>query len=145
MAKRLYGIRGAVCCGNTADEIQHAVSDMCSRLFCENGLQGEDFVSLHFTMTGDLDALIQQQPSVAVLAEISLRLQHFSVVQRLQCRVACPAPFAFWLPPTWKKGASLFMYILAGQRCFVPILSKLVLLPIRFHNEFTFPKKGLAG
>lgn len=57
MAKRLYGIRGAVCCGNTADEIQNAVSDMCSRLFCENGLQGEDFVSLHFTMTGDLDAL----------------------------------------------------------------------------------------
>ena len=57
MAKRLFGIRAAVCCGNTADETQNAVSDMCSRLFCENGLQGDDFVSLHFTMTGDLDAL----------------------------------------------------------------------------------------
>lgn len=57
MARRLYGIRGAVCCGNSADEIQAAVSEMCSRLFSENGLQKDDFVSLHFTMTGDLDAL----------------------------------------------------------------------------------------
>lgn len=53
----MYGIRGAVCCGNTAEEIQSAVSEMCSRLFRGNGLQGDDFVSLHFTMTGDLDAL----------------------------------------------------------------------------------------
>ena len=57
MARRLYGIRGAVCCGNTAEEIQSAVSEMCSRLFSGNGLQGDDLVSLHFTMTGDLDAL----------------------------------------------------------------------------------------
>ena len=57
MAQRLYGIRGAVCCGNTADEIQAAVSEMCSRLFKENGLKEDDFVSLHFTMTADLDAL----------------------------------------------------------------------------------------
>lgn len=57
MARRLYGIRGAVCCENTAEEIQSAVSEMCSRLFSENGLQGDDFVSLHFTMTSDLDAL----------------------------------------------------------------------------------------
>lgn len=57
MARRLYGIRGAVCCGNTAEEIQSAVSEMCSRLFSGNCLQGDDLVSLHFTMTGDLDAL----------------------------------------------------------------------------------------
>ena len=57
MARRLYGIRGAVCCGNAAEEIQSAVSEMCSRLFRGNGLQGDDLVSLHFTMTGDLDAL----------------------------------------------------------------------------------------
>lgn len=57
MAQRLCGIRGAVCCGNTADEIQAAVAEMCSRLFAGNNLKAEDFVSLHFTMTGDLDAL----------------------------------------------------------------------------------------
>lgn len=57
MARRLYGIRGAVCCGNTASEIQSAVADMCARLFSANKLTSDDFVSLHFTMTGDLDAL----------------------------------------------------------------------------------------
>lgn len=57
MARRLYGIRGAVCCGNTAEGIQEAVAEMCSRIFSANRLTADDIVSLHFTMTGDLDAL----------------------------------------------------------------------------------------
>ncbi|MBO5137287.1 MAG: chorismate mutase [Spirochaetaceae bacterium] len=57
MSSRLFGIRGAVCCGNTVDEIQNAVEMMCSSLFSANEINAEDIVSIQFTITPDLDAM----------------------------------------------------------------------------------------
>lgn len=57
MQKRLYSIRGASCAENTAESITAAVQEMCSRLFKENGISGNDIVNIIFSMTEDLDAL----------------------------------------------------------------------------------------
>lgn len=55
--KRLYGIRGAITCENTKDSISEKTLEMCSLIFSENGLKPEDFVSMHFTLTKDLDEM----------------------------------------------------------------------------------------
>ena len=55
--KRLYGIRGAITCENTKDSISEKTLEMCSQLFSKNGLKPEDFVSMHFTLTKDLDEM----------------------------------------------------------------------------------------
>lgn len=57
MTKRLYGIRGAVCCGNTEQEILDGVEKMCWSVLQDNNLTAEDIVSIQFTVTSDLDAL----------------------------------------------------------------------------------------
>ncbi|AEE16793.1 chorismate mutase [Treponema brennaborense DSM 12168] len=57
MDKRLFGIRGAVCCENSEIEIERAVSSLCAAVFAENKLTEDDFVSIQFTVTPDLDAL----------------------------------------------------------------------------------------
>ncbi|MGN0728223.1 chorismate mutase [Treponema sp.] len=57
MEKRIYGIRGAVCAENTPESIQKNVAEMCRALFCGNNLKSEDIVSVHFTMTPDLDCM----------------------------------------------------------------------------------------
>ncbi len=54
---RLYGLRGAVCAENTAEDITKNVGSMCEELFKRNGLNPTDIVSIQFTMTGDLTAL----------------------------------------------------------------------------------------
>lgn len=55
--KRLYGIRGAVCTENTPDELRQAVCTLVRGLFEKNNIVEEDIVSLHFTLTHDLDCL----------------------------------------------------------------------------------------
>lgn len=55
--KRLYGIRGAITCENTKNSISEKTLEMCSQLFSKNGLKPEDFVSMHFTLTKDLDEM----------------------------------------------------------------------------------------
>ena len=57
MSKRLYGIRGAVCCGNTEQEILDGVEQMCWNVLQDNKLEAQDIVSIQFTVTQDLDAL----------------------------------------------------------------------------------------
>lgn len=57
MSKRLYGIRGAVCCTNTEEGILQAVEKMCSAAISSNKLTSDDIVSIQFTVTNDLDAL----------------------------------------------------------------------------------------
>ncbi len=54
---RLYGIRGAVCCENTVEDIKINVGEMCGKIFSENGLKSENIVSVQFTVTPDLTAL----------------------------------------------------------------------------------------
>ncbi len=57
MEKRLFGLRGASGAENTKASIQNGVTDMCRRLFEQNGLEPQDIVSIHFTLTKDLTAL----------------------------------------------------------------------------------------
>ena len=53
--KRLYSIRGAVCAENTKESISLATVKMCSQIFEKNNVIAEDIVSMHFTLTRDLD------------------------------------------------------------------------------------------
>lgn len=55
--KRLAGIRGAVCAENTRESILRATEKMCAALFSENALSADDIVSVHFTVTRDLDEM----------------------------------------------------------------------------------------
>lgn len=55
--KRLYCIRGAVCCENTKDSIQENVGLLCAKVFRENMISAESLVNIQFTVTPDLDAL----------------------------------------------------------------------------------------
>lgn len=55
--KRLYALRGAVRCLNTAADIGEQVAALYDALLEANGLREEDIVSLTFSVTGDLDAL----------------------------------------------------------------------------------------
>ncbi|MDE7141160.1 MAG: chorismate mutase [Treponemataceae bacterium] len=57
MEKRLYGLRGATGAANTKESVQDSVTEMCRRLFAENGIAPQDIVSVHFTQTKDLTAL----------------------------------------------------------------------------------------
>ena len=57
---RLFSIRGAVCCENTAESIKENVELLCKKIFSENSIDSSnsaDIVNLQFTMTPDLDAL----------------------------------------------------------------------------------------
>ncbi|MBO4385997.1 MAG: chorismate mutase [Treponema sp.] len=55
--KRLYCIRGAVCCENTKESIQENVGFLCSKVFAENKICAQDIVSVQFSVTPDLDAM----------------------------------------------------------------------------------------
>ena len=54
---RLYALRGAVCCENTAEDIRSQVSLLYDSLLEKNRLAEEDIVSLIFSQTADLDAI----------------------------------------------------------------------------------------
>ena len=61
--KRLWGIRGAVQAKrNDADSILAATGELIEELMARNGVSADDFVSVIFTCTDDLDA---QFPAVA--------------------------------------------------------------------------------
>ena len=53
--KRLYAIRGAVCAENSKESIAEKTVKMCDLIFKENNIRSEDIVSMHFTLTKDLD------------------------------------------------------------------------------------------
>jgi len=55
--KRLYGLRGAAQCLNTADDIRLQIALLYDSLLEKNNLAQEDIVSLIFSQTVDLDAL----------------------------------------------------------------------------------------
>ncbi len=63
---RLYGIRGAWCTQNTHEAICSDVSTMIKQLLKENDLDEENIVSIHFTVTTDLDVL---NPAAALRKE----------------------------------------------------------------------------
>ena len=54
---RLYALRGAAQCMNTAEDICRQVSLLYDSLMEKNGLAEKDIVSVIFSQTADLDAL----------------------------------------------------------------------------------------
>jgi chorismate mutase len=55
--KRLYGIRGAIRCENTAGDIVRRVVELYDELLTSNDLCEENIVSLVFSVTSDITAL----------------------------------------------------------------------------------------
>jgi len=55
--KRLYALRGAVCCENTQQDICEQIALMYNELLSLNKLDERDIVSLIFSVTDDLDAI----------------------------------------------------------------------------------------
>lgn len=53
--KRLYAIRGAICCENTETDIDKAVETLFLKIREKNDFDIEDMVSIQFTMTSDLN------------------------------------------------------------------------------------------
>jgi len=53
---RLYAVRGAVCCENTAESILERVPELYRDLLDRNQIHETDIVSVQFTVTNDLDA-----------------------------------------------------------------------------------------
>ncbi len=64
--KRLYGIRGAWCTKNTEASMRQDVFAMVKNILDENSLDEDDIVSIHFTVTNDLDAF---NPAAALRKE----------------------------------------------------------------------------
>lgn len=55
--KRLFAIRGATCAQNTRESITAQTLKMCKMIFNQNHLPPQDVVSMHFTLTKDLDTM----------------------------------------------------------------------------------------
>lgn len=54
--KRLFALRGAVCCENSEGDIQKRIAEVYDELLFANNLDENDIVSVVFSVTGDLDA-----------------------------------------------------------------------------------------
>ena len=55
--KRLFALRGAVCCENTEEDINRQVSVIYDELLRLNKLEEDEIVSVIFSVTGDLDII----------------------------------------------------------------------------------------
>ncbi|MDR1306895.1 MAG: chorismate mutase [Treponema sp.] len=55
--KAIRALRGAVCTGNTPEEISAAVAELYDELLRANGLDEDGLVSLFFSVTPDINAL----------------------------------------------------------------------------------------
>lgn len=55
--KRLYSIRGAVCCQNTKDSVLGGTEKLCKEIFTLNHIEASDIVNIQFTLTPDIDAM----------------------------------------------------------------------------------------
>ena len=53
--KRLFAIRGAICCENTKNDIDNAVKNLFDKIYENNFFEIDDIVSIQFTVTPDLD------------------------------------------------------------------------------------------
>jgi len=55
--KRLFGLRGAICCKNDVIDIERRVAQLFDALIVANSLVDTDIVSLVFSVTSDLTAI----------------------------------------------------------------------------------------
>lgn len=54
---KLIGIRGAICAENTKESISTQTAKMCNEIFTKNNIKSENIISMHFTLTKDLDEM----------------------------------------------------------------------------------------
>ncbi|MBO7123487.1 MAG: chorismate mutase [Treponema sp.] len=57
MEKRVYAARGAIFAENTKESIQEKAVKLFNAVVQKNGVQKDDVISLHWTLTKDLDAM----------------------------------------------------------------------------------------
>ena len=57
MEKRIYAVRGAIFAENTKDSIQEKAVKLFNAVVEKNAIKSRDIVSLHWTLTKDLDAM----------------------------------------------------------------------------------------
>ncbi|MBQ3837707.1 MAG: chorismate mutase [Treponema sp.] len=57
MEKRIYAVRGAIFAENTKDSIQEKAVKLFNAVVEKNAIKSQDIVSLHWTLTKDLDAM----------------------------------------------------------------------------------------
>lgn len=57
MEKRVYAARGAIFAENTKESIQEKAVKLFNAVVQKNELQKDDIISLHWTLTKDLDAM----------------------------------------------------------------------------------------
>ena len=57
MEKRIYAVRGAIFAENTKDSIQEKAVKLFNAVVEKNDIKSQDIVSLHWTLTKDLDAM----------------------------------------------------------------------------------------
>ena len=57
MKKRIYAVRGAIFAENTKDSIQEKAVKLFNAVVEKNAIKSQDIVSLHWTLTKDLDAM----------------------------------------------------------------------------------------
>lgn len=55
--ERLYAVRGAVCCRNTAESISERIPDLYLKITEINTIKTEQIVSVHFSVNRELTAL----------------------------------------------------------------------------------------
>lgn len=55
--KRMFCIRGASCAENTKESILKNTNELFSKIVLNNELKAEEFISIQFTLTPDLDQL----------------------------------------------------------------------------------------
>ncbi len=79
--KRLFAVRGAVCCENTRESIAERVPELYLKLCSINNIPEQDMVSVVFSVTSDLNVL---NPATA------LRIAGYAVEVPL---FACAEPF----------------------------------------------------
>ncbi len=63
---RVFAVRGAACCCNTALSIKEAATSLYREILAKNGIEEADIVSIQFTVTADLTAL---NPASALRSE----------------------------------------------------------------------------
>ncbi|CEM61971.1 chorismate mutase [Treponema phagedenis] len=99
--KKLFAVRGAVCCENAKDDIEEKVSSLYKEILSKNRIKERDIISIQFTVTDDLDAL---NPAAA------LRRRKFATNIPLFC--ACEPEY----PESLKKTIRVLIHFYGKQK-----------------------------
>ena len=121
MKDRLYAVRGAVCCENTAESVSALIPLRYREILERNGIAENDIVSVVFSVTNDLTALnpatalrnagLAQEVPLFASAEPFIENYLPRVIRVLITFYGAKAPVAVYL-----NGAEVLRPDLAGTR-----------------------------